>query len=102
MAESGFEFLLGSASADFGSRVFGVKELLPIPASRRPECLGLLMRWDERDPWDEPAGRALEAVLVARVYDLAAPQVPDIRSGEAAAKMLRAALQHRSPSADKS
>ena len=67
---------------------------LAIASSRRGECARLLVHWDARDPpWDAGAVHPLEQQLLSLVYSLATPRIPDIRSGDAAAKLLRTALQ---------
>ena len=66
---------------------------LTIASVRLQACQRLLAQWDARDPWDATFVRLLEQQLIELVYALTAPRIPDVRSGEAVAKMVREALK---------
>lgn len=65
---------------------------LTVPEAERARVVAMLQLWDTRDPWDGGATTKIEELLLGLVYQLAAPRIPDVRRGEAAAKLLRAAL----------
>jgi hypothetical protein len=66
---------------------------LTVADSRRVECLALLRAWDERDPWNDVHVQNLTLQLYALINDLARPRLLYVRGGEAAAKLLRGALE---------
>lgn len=63
-----------------------------LPAARHRGCLQLLAQCDGQDPWDANTARQLAEQLIALIYRLPLPRIPDALSGNAAAKLLCIAL----------
>lgn len=81
---------------EFENRVSAVDLQPQVSDARRAASLALLAQRDMRNPWNGTESRRLEAAVIAFVYSLAAPRVPDLRTGDETAKQLRGALESRS------
>ena len=63
-----------------------------VASEQRAQVEMILALWGNRAPWNATAAQLLKDRLIKLIYTIAAPRIPDVRSGEAAATLLRGAL----------